>query len=420
MSVKAGILDPTLPARVGFASMVERSDTMPGRAQSDARLSGLAKHLLFAVMAVGLSVLSCLLVAEIVLRFMPVATGLWTLPVNAAQPIFRFTPNREFLFSRDWNFSLTNRGRVNNDGFINDEDYAADDPRPLLAAVGDSYVEAAMVPNKETFYRRLAEKLKPNGRVYSFGASGASLSQYLVWAQYAVEKFGASGIAIVVVGNDFDESLWSYNKRPGLHVYVKGQDGRLHLQRTDYEPSPFRYLVRRSALGRYLVFHLNALEIARQTAARWGLTSPAHAGTPQVDTLRAGIPQYVGNTAAAASPERVRDSHEAIAAFLDDLAKMVPLPPDRIAFLVDGARSERDVAITERSYFGLMRARFMSEALQRGYEVIDLQPWFVARSRDGQTRYEYPTDGHWNPIGHEVVAEALGASRLYGMIFKER
>jgi hypothetical protein len=390
--------------------MVERSDTMPGSPQPDARLSGSAKHLLFAVMAVGLSILSCLIVAEIVLRCMPVATGLWTLPVNASQPIFRFSPNREFLFSRDWNFSLTNLGRVNNDGFINDEDYAANDPRPLLAAVGDSYVEAAMVPNKETFYRRLAEMLKANGRVYSFGASGASLSQYLVWAQYAAEKFGASGIAIVVVGNDFDESLWSYNKRPGLHVYVKGQDGSLHLRRTDYEPSPFRYLVRHSALGRYLVFHLNALEIARQTAARWGLTSPA----------LAGIPQYVGNTAAAASPGRVRDSHEAIAAFLDDLAKMVALPPDRIAFLVDGARYERDVAITERSYFGLMRSRFMSEALQRGYEVIDLQSWFIARSRDGQTRYEYPTDGHWNPIGHEVVAEALGASRLYGMIFKER
>jgi hypothetical protein len=400
--------------------MVERSDTMPGRVQPDERLSGSARHVLFAVMAVGLSTLSCLLVAEIALRFMPVATGLWTLPVNASQPIFRFTPNREFLFSRDWNFSLTNRGRVNNDGFINDEDYATNDPRPLLAAIGDSFVEAAMVPNEQTFYRRLADKLKPNGRVYSFAASGAPLSQYLVWAQYAAQKYQAAGLAIVVIANDFDDSLWAYNTRPGLHVYVRGSDNRLRLRRTDYEPSPFRYLVRHSALGRYLVFHLNALEIARQTAARWRLTSPTHAGTPQADTPPAGVPQYVGNTAAAASPERVRDSYEAIAAFLDDLAKMIPLPPDRIAFLVDGARYERDVAITERSYFGLMRARFMREALRRGYEVIDLQPWFVARSHDGQTRYEYPIDGHWNPIGHEVVAEALGASRLYRKLFEGR
>jgi hypothetical protein len=109
--------------------------------------AGRAKHLLFAVLAITLSVTACLLFAEIVLRFLPVATGMWAMPVNAENPIFRFTPDREFLFSRDWNFSLINRGRINNDGFVNDENYAENDPRPLLAVVGDSYVEAAMVPN---------------------------------------------------------------------------------------------------------------------------------------------------------------------------------------------------------------------------------------------------------------------------------
>src|SRR5262249_6586703 len=124
--------------------------------------------------------------AEIALRFMPVATGLWSRPVDASQPVFRFAPNRDFLFSRDWDFSLTNQGHINNDGFVNDEDYAVDDPRPLLAAVGDSQVEAAMVPSGKTFYRRLAQQLDRKGRVYSFAASGAPLSQYLIWAQYAV------------------------------------------------------------------------------------------------------------------------------------------------------------------------------------------------------------------------------------------
>jgi hypothetical protein len=375
----------------------------------DARDSTRGKNFLFAALSVLLSFLACLLVAEIALRFLPVATGFWAEPVNAAQPVFRFSPNREFLFSRDWNFSLVNRGRVNNDGFINDQDYVENDPRPLLAVVGDSYVEAAMVPNAQTFYRRLGDKLN-NGRIYSFAASGAPLSQYLVWGQYAAQKYRAAGVAIVVVGNDFDESLWAYDKRPGLHVYVQGEDGRLQLRRTDYAPSPFRTLVRHSALGRYLVFHLHALDLARDAAARWGFASPAHAE----------MPQYVGNTASAASPERVRDSYAAIAAFFDDLARMVPLRPDRVAFLVDGARYERDIAIMERSYFGLMRARFMGEASRRGYEVIDLQPHFVARSRDGQTRYEYLNDGHWNPAGHAVVADALAASRLYAKAFGEK
>jgi|RhiMethySRZTD1v2_1073278.scaffolds.fasta_scaffold46649_3 hypothetical protein len=114
--------------------------------------AGRAKHLLFAVLAIAFNVTACLLFAEIVLRFLPVATGMWAMPVNAENPISRFTPDRAFLFSRDWNFSLVNRGRINNDGFVNDENYAENDPRPLLAVVGDSYVEAAMVPNDKTFY----------------------------------------------------------------------------------------------------------------------------------------------------------------------------------------------------------------------------------------------------------------------------
>ena len=63
-----------------------------------------------------------------------------------------------------------------------------------------------------------------------------------------------------------------------------------------------------------------------------------------------------------------------------------------------------------------MRSYFMREAAQRGYEVIDLQPWLVARSRDG-VRLEFPTDAHWNAIAHEVAAEALASSRLYRTMF---
>jgi hypothetical protein len=368
--------------------------------------AGRAKHLLFAVLAITLSVTACLLFAEIVLRFLPVATGMWAMPVNAENPIFRFTPDREFLFSRDWNFSLINRGRINNDGFVNDENYAENDPRPLLAVVGDSYVEAAMVPNDKTFYRRQSTKLNGKGRIYSFGASGAPLSQYVIWARYAAQKYRASGLAVVVVGNDFDESLWAYNKRPGLHVYVNGPDDRLDLRRTDYRPSPLRVLVRHSALGRYLVFHLHVVETATAIAARWGFNSAAHAA----------MPPYVGNTAAEASPERVRDSQAAIDAVLGDFASIVALAPERITFLIDGARYDRDIEATERSYFGQMRSYFMREAAQRGYEVIDLQSWFVARSRDG-ARLEFPTDAHWNAIAHEVAAEGLASSRLYRTMF---
>lgn len=365
------------------------------------------RHVVFSIMAIAGSFLACAMILEIILRLLPVATGLWALPVNASQPIFRFTPNREFLFSRDWNFSIVNRGYINNDGFVNDEDYALHDSRPLLAVIGDSYVEAAMVPNDKTFYRRLAATLKQKGRIYSFGASGAPLSQYLAWTQYVIQKYRPSGVAILVIGNDFDESLRAYNQRPGLHVYDRGPDGRLRLTRTDYYPSPLRSLVRRSALGRYLVFNLGAYDVAKQWAAQVGLISPA----------RAAAPHYVGNTAASASAQRIHDSLEAVDAFFDNMANSVPLPAQNILFLVDGARYRSDIGPTEQSYFGAMRAYFMKQARSRRHEVIDLQPWFIDRNQDGNVRFEFPTDGHWNAIGHEVAAQALASSKIYQTIF---
>src|SRR5262249_3586674 len=160
----------------------------------------------------------------------------------------RFAAGREFLFSRDWNFSIVNRGRINNDGFVNDNDYRSDDPRPLIAVIGDSYVEAAMVPTGDTFYRRLADRLPPPAPAHGLGASGESLSQSLVRERHAVERYRPEGLAILVVGNDFDESHRRYGEKLGMHVYAKGETGRLELQRVDYEPSLFRKLVRHSAL----------------------------------------------------------------------------------------------------------------------------------------------------------------------------
>jgi len=136
---------------------------------------GRLRQVVFALITVSLTVVVCLGSAEILLRFLPVQSGLRSQPVTAENPIFRFTPERDSTFSRGWNFDMVNRRRVNNAGWINDQSYRPDDQTPLLAVVGDSYVEALMVPYAQTFYGRLAKKLAGQVRVYSFGASGAPL-----------------------------------------------------------------------------------------------------------------------------------------------------------------------------------------------------------------------------------------------------
>ena len=153
------------------------------------------------------STLLWLALAEGICRLLPVHTGYEVQPVDVANPIVRFHPNRDFLFSRGPFLTNVNRGHVNNYGFVNDQDYESGDKRPLLAVIGDSYIEAGMVPYPLTLQGRLAGRQNGNRRVYSFGSSGSSLLDYLYYAIYARQQFGAEWLVINVVGNDFDEML---------------------------------------------------------------------------------------------------------------------------------------------------------------------------------------------------------------------
>ena len=169
------------------------------------------------------SLVFCLAVIEGALRFLPVSTGLRSVAVDAEHPVLHFTPDRPFVNSLGWDFHNVVRGRVNNAGFVNDQDYAHDG-LPLIAVVGDSFIEAQMVAYPQTLQGRLAAALKDKFRVYSFAGSGAPLSQYLIWADYAVHAYGAKAVIINVVGNDFDESLAAYRIGPGFWQYSPDQN----------------------------------------------------------------------------------------------------------------------------------------------------------------------------------------------------
>jgi hypothetical protein len=100
---------------------------------------------------------------------------------------------------------------------------------------------------------------------------------------------------------------------------------------------------------------------------------------------------------------------------LDHLPESVGLPVSHIAFLMDGYRvfEPDQVEAARHSYFGIMREYLIAEARRRGYEVQDMQEWFVRRhARDGAA-FDFPDDGHWSAIGHEEAANAVRASELY-------
>ena len=354
------------------------------------------------VLAVAAAPLAALAGLEVLLRILPAYEGERRTTVDDRRPIIRFAPDREHTWSRDWNFSVVNTVRINNDGFVSDVDYEADAPGPLLAVVGDSYVEAAMLPFRRTCAGRLATMLEPAARVYAFGMSGAPLSQYLVWARHARDAYRPDGLLVIVVGNDYDESLIEYRRRDGYHYFVRrGVDGRLAWERVDRVPSLGYRLAQRSALARYLVQNLNLMESFSRIRARI-------AGTD--------APGSHFHAPASHEPERVAASRRAVDAFLERLPGYAGLAPERIVLAVDGMRpqlyDDETLDAAGGIFVDVMRRYFLAHARRKGYETIDLQPRFITHYRTHRRRFEWPRDGHWNALGHEVCFDAVRSSAL--------
>lgn len=349
-----------------------------------------------ALQNLATTVVALLLVAglaEGALRFLPVAEGMNVEPVNAENPVYHFKPNQDLVWSRGLLFDLVNRIRINDVGFVNDQDYGNGDGKPALAVVGDSQVEAAMVPYRQTVHSRIAQIT--GRKVYSFAASGAPLSQYLVWAGYARRHWDPDQLAIVILGNDFDESVLRFKSSPGFHYYREDPDGELRLVRIDYHRSPVRDLAKTSALVRYLV--INGHIIERLSRIGRVLAGAAHAAEEE----------YAGNTSISTDPERLRLSKRAVDAFLADLTEVAGWPSDKVVLVVDGFRYPPDRARAAESYFGQMRRYLMQMASQRGFRVVDLDEFFFADFEAHGQPFEFPTDGHWNSRAHDIAARAV-------------
>jgi hypothetical protein len=320
--------------------------------------------------------------------------------VDQNNPIIRFTPNQAFTFSKGWQFAIVNTGQINNYGFVNDQDYTRAYERGPLIIIGDSYVEARMVPYQQTVQGRLAKRLENKRNVYSIGISGAQLAQYLAFAQYAWTEFHPQGMVFVIIGNDFDESLTKYAEQPGFHHFQEDADSHdLKLVRIDYQPGLAKRLLRKSALVRYL----------------WGTVGISNIASVMAHRFEHGV-EYVGNTTAYASDNRLADSRRVVDRFFSELPQRVGLEKSHILFVIDAMRpdiySDSDLKRATGSYFDLMRHYFLEQAERNGYEAIDMQPRFIVRHRRDGSRFEFPVDAHWNELGHHEAADAIVSSRL--------
>jgi len=306
---------------------------------------------------VAVSIAFTLAMLEIVLRFVPVAWAPPVQPTTADDPIQRYAPNTSFTWSLGWNFNVVNQGRINAQGYVADFDYDTTATTPLVAIVGDSFIEALQIPFDKTLVGRLQAALGNRGRAYAFAQSGSPLSQYVAYVQHASTTYHPQKIVVAVVGNDFDESIYAHRKRDGMYHLYPPSDGNFDFKLSPpAKPSLVERILRHSALAIYLARNVgiaNVLDRFRFATPQMGQTATAADSGPASDL-------YVGQTLAAGDYARITEGKQVIAWFLKSLPRAASLAPRDIVILVDGMRPElydaETLAAAQTAYFAVMRA----------------------------------------------------------------
>jgi hypothetical protein len=321
-------------------------------------------------------------------------------PPTPENPIQRYVANKPYTWSFDWNMNNVVRGRSNAQGFLADYDYDANDPRPLVAVVGDSYMEGLGVPFGQTLTGRLQTALGNRGRAYVFAQAGSPLSQYIAYARHACMVYRPVRLVVNVVGNDFDESIFTHRARNGIfHLYPRS-DGEFDHKLTPSPPAGLaERILRRSALALYLMRNVGITRVIANMGINLAQAEPQQARG------------YVGQINADSKPARIEEGHRVIDWFLGALPQAACLAAKNIVIVVDAARPDvydaTELAATRTSYFGQMRHRMIEEAKARGFRVIDTERHFIAAYAADHQRFEHHTDGHWNAHAHGVVAAAV-------------
>ncbi len=376
------------------------------------------RDIVLKIASISISFILIAVVFELGLRLMPYNSGMVASHVDETQPVYRFLANRDFQYSQDWDMKNARVRHINNDGFVSDVDYRVDDTRPLVAVIGDSFVEAVHVDWAQSVHGQLHDAMQPKARVYAFGAASAGLAQYLAWAEYARDTYKPQKLVVSIIGNDFLQSLIEPGAAvmggfAGMTYFTTDGKGGLALMRSDRGRDSFiKSILRKSALVNYLYRNMQVTAIKRKIV---NLLEDVR-GDEKTE-------KYVAYTYAATSDDDIALAKSQIDMFLRILPAMSGLAPQDIVLTIDGLRpdvyDDEEFAAVQDSFPAKMGRYLVEKGTARNYEVIDLNPYFIQRHKETAQLFEFPYNGHWNANGHTVMADAVLQSRTMRQFFSK-
>ena len=330
------------------------------------------------------------LVLEVLFRFVIVAPDpprpCWDLKNNVMR--FDTEGKRGGVFTVGRFGQQKGRWHINNYGWLSEVDYRPKSERtkPLIAVIGDSYVEALQVNDDKSFVALLRRSLADSFDVYGFGFSGTALSGYLHLSRYVDRLFDPDVIVVNLVQNDFDESVWElFRSSDFLQVSVRG-DSVVEIQPVPRHFNELKRFLFHSALMRYVFY------ISPNFFHRFNWNKPAAEG-------------FVDNVAIKRM-DKNRETIERATRYL--MGKIVEENRGRaVYFIMAASRGDIYNGTLATSSVFWMNSMVAGIAAGLPCTLIDQTDYFERDYEANKKKFESRYDGHWNEYGHYVTYRQL-------------
>ncbi len=327
--------------------------------------------------SVSLLALSCgaifaVIGLELLMQFLPVKRDRQFADNNINEPIIRGKAS-SIVEPIDWKFSHAQQRQVNNYGFVDNQNYLPNS-RPV-AVIGDSYIQAAMLPYLDTLQAKLSRKITNKFPVYSFGTPMYPLSGYLGTAKYVDREFQPRAYIFLLAKGDLTESIKSqygtyFLDRPDGELQFK--DAKInHISRTANQSSLYRYL--------YQQIYFKPQRI---------VPSWLNADPPTKSDFTADTYAKISNR------------------LLDLFADLTNVTPQNTIFIIDSDRN----SIYDKNYKADRDelSTFKQISVERGYHVVDTEELFTNYYQRTNKKLDFsPTDFHWNATANQLVADRV-------------
>lgn len=336
---------------------------------------------------IAATLLGLLLLFELACRVLPVSTSTDT-GYHHHPDILNYPAHHEWRVATGWDLRNAQSLRSNNLGFAAHRDFVPDER--ALALIGDSFVEASMLPAPARPGPQLEQAL--NGRpVYAMGGPGSSLLDYADRMQFAQRQLKVKDFVLLLEPGDVRQAICGSG-----NVHSACLDGATLQPRRERQPAAggLKKLLRHSAAAQYLASQLK-LQPQQVVASVRQFFSPA--GRPAA--AKEGVPGL-----GPAGTQAV------VTEFFNRLGPSQGF--GRVLFIVDGRHDATDTALDA----GLLAERraFMAAARTWGAQVLDAEEAYATHWAASKRSLSVgPYDRHLNALGVHLLFTAA-SRRLAG------